>query len=99
MSGGLDPVIHAAARLRIVAALAAVPEGDALTFPKLQELLEMTAGNLSTHARKIEEADYLTIEKTFEGRTPVTYLALTARGRLAFTEYTKALRDLLEGTP
>lgn len=94
----LDPVIHATARLRIVAALAALPEGDAVTFPKLQDLLDMTAGNLSTHARKLEDAQYVTIEKSFSGRSPVTYLSLTPQGRLAFSEYTKSLRDLLGGT-
>ena len=49
----LDPVIHAAARLRITAALATLHRDESITFPRLQELLEMTAGNLSTHVRKL----------------------------------------------
>ncbi len=95
----LDPVIHAQARLRIVAALATLDEGESITFPRLQELLDMTAGNLSTHLRKLEDADYVVVEKAHAGRTPVTYLALTKRGRRAFEDYTDALRALLEGAP
>jgi DNA-binding transcriptional ArsR family regulator len=54
----LDPVIHAATRLRIVATLAALPDGDALAFTRLQEILDLTPGNLITHLRKLEDADY-----------------------------------------
>ncbi|MGY6499222.1 MAG: transcriptional regulator [Microcella sp.] len=91
----LDPVIHAAARLRISATLASLEEGDRITFPRLQELLDMTAGNLSTHLRKLEDAEYVVVEKTHKGRTPVTYVALTRRGRRAFEDYTDTLRSLL----
>lgn len=91
----LDPVIHAAARLRICATLAAVGHGDRMTFPRLQELLDMTAGNLSTHLRRLEDAEYVEVTKTHQGRTPTTYLALTTRGRRAFEDYTAALRELL----
>lgn len=93
----LDPVIHAAARLRITATLATLAEGDRMSFPRLQELLEMTAGNLSTHLRKLEEAEYVEVVKTHQGRTPVTYLALSRDGRRAFEDYTSALRGLLGG--
>jgi len=92
----LDPVIHAQARLRITAALATREPGERITFPRLQELLDMTAGNLSTHLRKLEEADYVEVSKAHEGRTPVTYLALTTRGRRAFEDYTDSLRRLLD---
>ncbi|MGH3796825.1 MAG: transcriptional regulator [Pseudonocardiaceae bacterium] len=91
----LDPVIHAQARLRVVATLAAISEGNRLAFPRVQQLLGMTAGNLSTHLRKLEDAGYLEITKTHERRTPVTYLALTRTGRRAFEDYTAALRALL----
>ena len=57
----------------------------------------MTAGNLSTHLRKLEDAGYVRVTKTHEGRTPVTYLALTRRGRDAFEDYTTALNTLLRG--
>jgi DNA-binding MarR family transcriptional regulator len=93
----LDPVIHAAARLRISATLASLDEGDRITFPRLQELLDMTAGNLSTHLRKLEDAEYVTVTKAHQGRTPVTYVTLTRRGRRAFEDYTDALRALLGG--
>ncbi|WP_300265868.1 transcriptional regulator [Microbacterium sp.] len=91
----LDPVIHAAARLRITAALATLAVDESITFPRLQELLEMTAGNLSTHLRKLEDAEYVLVEKTHQGRTPVTYVALTTTGRRAFEDYTQALRSVL----
>jgi DNA-binding MarR family transcriptional regulator len=97
--GDLDPVIHAQARLRIVAALATLDSGESVNFPRLQELLDMTAGNLSTHLRKLEDASYVDVTKSHQGRTPVTYIALTTRGRLAFEDYTEALRKLLGETP
>ena len=90
-------MILAAGRLRITAALATLEPADSIAFPRLQELLDMTAGNLSTHLRKLEDAGYVTVEKTHRGRTPVTYLALTPRGRRAFEAYTEALRAVLGG--
>ncbi|WP_168625545.1 MULTISPECIES: transcriptional regulator [unclassified Cryobacterium] len=98
MSGELDPVIHAAARLRITATLATLPAGDRMSFPRLQEILEMTPGNLSTHLRKLEDAGYVDVTKTHQGRTPVTYLALTTSGRHAFERYTETLRSVLGAT-
>ncbi|MEU8179809.1 transcriptional regulator [Micromonospora sp. NPDC049047] len=95
----LDPVIHAQARLRVVASLSALGDGDRIAFPRLQELLEMTAGNLSVHLRKLEEAGYVEISKTHRGRTPATLVQLSRRGRLAFEEYTEAIRALLDPTP
>lgn len=94
---GLDPVIHAEARLRIVAALAALPRGDRLTFPRLQELLTMTAGNLSTHNRKLEDAGYVVVTKVIEGRSPTTYLELTDEGREALRAYRSVLSRILGG--
>lgn len=91
----LDPVIHAPARLRLVATLSALSERDRLSFTRLQTLLEMTGGNLSTHLRRLEDAGYVKVTKTHEGRTPKTYAALTRAGRLAFENYTAALRVLL----
>jgi DNA-binding MarR family transcriptional regulator len=94
----LDPVVHAQPRLRVIVALSALGKDDQITFPRLQELLSMTAGNLSTHLRKLEEAKYVTITKTYRRRTPVTFVALTVRGRRAFEDYTGTLRALLEFT-
>ena len=93
----LDPVIHAQARLRVMTTLAALPDADRITFPRLQQLLEMTAGNLSTHLRKIEEAGYVEVTKTHSGRTPVTYVALTRAGRRAYEDYLTALREIIGG--
>lgn len=94
----LDPVIHAQARLRVVATLAALGPGDRISFPRLQDMLDMTAGNLSTHLRKLEDAEYIAILKTHEGRKPASYVELTPRGRLAFETYTASLTALLRGT-
>jgi DNA-binding transcriptional ArsR family regulator len=91
----LDPVIHAQPRLRLTVALATLPDGDKVTFPRLQELAGMTAGNLATHLRKLEDAGYVEVTKTFRRRTPVTYLALTRAGRRALEDYTAALQNLL----
>lgn len=91
----LDPVIHAQARLRITAALATLESGESISFPRLQEILEMTAGNLSTHLSKLEGASYVLVTKTHQGKTPVTYLELTRSGRRAFEDYTESLRALL----
>ena len=91
----IDPVIHAQARLRIMATLAAVPVGDELHFPRLRELLDMTAGNLSTHLSKLEGAGYVQQNKTYAGRSPATFLALTPAGRVAFERYVRNLRSLL----
>jgi DNA-binding transcriptional ArsR family regulator len=93
----LDPLIHAPARLQIVATLAALPDGDALSFSRLQEMIGLTPGNLITHLRKLEDADYLTSTKTGNGPASRTSVALTSRGRAALHAYTQTLRGLLNG--
>ncbi len=93
----LDPLIHVPARLRIVATLAALPDGDALSFTRLQDMIELTPGNLITHLRKLEDAGYLTTEKTGNGPASRTSVALTQQGRAALDTYTQALRGLLNG--
>jgi DNA-binding transcriptional ArsR family regulator len=98
VSSELDPVIHAQARLRVVAALSTLREGDRIAFPRLQQILGMTAGNLSVHLRKLEDAGYVDVTKTHSGRTPTTLLSLSRRGRLAFDEYTAAVKSLLDGS-
>ena len=94
----LDPVIHAQARLRVVSALSTLREADRIAFPRLQDILRMTAGNLSVHLRKLEDAGYVEVTKTHQGRTPTTLVRLTGRGRVAFEDYTAALHALLNGT-
>ena len=94
----LDPLIHVPTRLRIVATLAALPDGDALSFTRLQDMIGLTPGNLIIHLRKLEEAGYLSSEKTRNGSAPkTTTVSLTSQGRTALDAYTKALRDLLGG--
>jgi DNA-binding MarR family transcriptional regulator len=95
--GELDPVIHMPTRLKIVATLAALPAGDVLTFTRLQDMLELTPGNLIIQLRKLEEAGYLSTEKTGSGSAQKTTVALTTQGRKALSAYTEALRDLLGG--
>ena len=73
----LDPVIHAPARLRIAATLAALPDGATLSFTRLQDILDLTPGNLITHLRKLEDAGYLTSEKSGNGTASRTSVALT----------------------
>jgi DNA-binding transcriptional ArsR family regulator len=91
----LDPVIHAQARLRIMSALSTLELDESISFPRLQELLDMTAGNMSTHLRKLEDAAYVDITKTHKGRTPITYLGLSKKGRRAFEDYMDTLRSVL----
>ena len=93
----LDRLIHERLRLGIVSALAV---NEQLTFNDLKRLLQTTDGNLSVHARKLEDAHYVTCDKTFEGRIPRTEYRLTAAGRRAFDKYLlhmeaiiKAVRD------
>jgi DNA-binding MarR family transcriptional regulator len=93
----LDPLIHVPTRLKIVATLAALPHGDTLSFTRLQDLIGLTPGNLIIHLRKLEEADYITSEKTRNGTASITTIALTSHGRKALRTYTQTLRDLLGG--
>jgi DNA-binding MarR family transcriptional regulator len=93
----LDPLIHVPARLQIVATLASLPEGDALSFPRLQDMIGLTPGNLITHLRKLEDAGYLASEKSGNGPASRTSVALTHRGRAALNTYTAAIRRLLDG--
>jgi DNA-binding MarR family transcriptional regulator len=93
----LDPLIHVPSRLRIVVTLAALNDGDTLSFTRLQDMLDLTPGNLITHLRKLEDASYISSEKSGNGIASLTTVALTHRGRAALDTYTRALRDLLAG--
>ncbi len=88
----LDAVIHERARLAIITALAA---GDARTHSELRELLQLTDGNLSVHARKLEDAGYVSCTKEFAGRMPRTTYKLTPVGRRAFDHYLTHLEQLI----
>ncbi|HVF49757.1 MAG TPA: transcriptional regulator [Pyrinomonadaceae bacterium] len=91
----LDRLIHERMRLAIVSALAV---NTSLTFNDLKELLNTTDGNLSVHARKLEEAQYVTCNKYFDGRTPKTEYRLTAAGRRALERYLNHMETLIRAT-
>jgi DNA-binding transcriptional ArsR family regulator len=88
----LDRAIHEPARLKIVALLYGVKEAD---FLFLLQQSGLTKGNLSSHLMKLEETDYIVIEKTFRGKVPLTLARLTPAGRKAFEQYRDAMKELL----
>jgi DNA-binding HxlR family transcriptional regulator len=88
----LDRLIHERLRLGIVSALAV---NDTLTFNELKKLLQTTDGNLSVHARKLEDAQYIHCTKSFEGRLPRTEYRLTATGRRALERYLDHMEALI----
>jgi DNA-binding HxlR family transcriptional regulator len=92
----LDPVIHERVRLGIVSALAV---DERLRFKELKALLRVTDGNLSVHARRLEEAGYVAVHKSFEGRVPKTEFRLTNAGRGALERYLRAMEALIDGLP
>jgi len=91
----LDRLIHERMRLGIVSALAV---NDSLTFNELKALLKTTDGNLSVHARKLEQAAYITCSKSFDGRLPKTEYRLTAAGRRALERYLNHMEALIRAT-
>jgi DNA-binding MarR family transcriptional regulator len=90
---GLDRLIYEPIRLRIVSALAVNPS---LTFNELKKLLDTTDGNLSVHARKLEDAEYIVCSKSFEGRMPKTQYRLTETGRRALEKYLNHMEALIQ---
>jgi DNA-binding MarR family transcriptional regulator len=88
----VDRLIHERVRLAIVSALAVTPS---LTFSDLKKLLNTSDGNVSVHARKLEEAEYITCTKSFEGRVPRTEYRLTPAGRRAFEKYLDHMEALI----
>lgn len=92
VSSELDKVIHERLRLGIISALAA---NDSLSFTELRNLLGTTDGNVSVHARKLEEAGYIVCEKTFRDRVPLTRYKITAKGRKALTKYLDHMEALI----
>ena len=88
-----DRLIHEKTRLAIVSALAI---NDSLTFNELKAILKTTDGNVSVHTRKLEEANYLSCRKSFEGRMPRTEYSLTAAGRRAFEKYLGHMEALIK---
>ncbi len=95
VSAGLDRLIHERLRLGIVSALAV---NDSLSFNELKALMRATDGNLSVHARKLEEAGYVACAKTFSGRVPRTEYRLTPAGRRALERYLDHMEALIRVT-
>jgi len=93
----LDRLIHQPVRLQIMAALVALDDEAGIAFTSLRDSLELTDGNLSTHLRKLEDAGYLQLEKSFVARKPHTFLRATPKGRRRFQDHAAALGAILRG--
>ena len=93
VSGELDKIIHERMRLGIISALAA---NEKLSFTELKNLLNTTDGNISVHARKLEDAGYLACEKSFNGRMPLTEYAITTEGKKALERYLDHMEALIK---
>ncbi len=93
---GLNETIHQPVRLRIMAALVTLEGGNEVDFSYLRDLLKVTDGNLGAHLRKLEEAGYIAVNKTFVERKPRTFVAATAEGRKVFQEHVTALESILK---
>jgi DNA-binding MarR family transcriptional regulator len=91
----LNPLIHQPTRLHLMAALVSLEQGERADFVFLRDLLGLTDGNLSTHLFKLEEAGYIAVEKTFEGRRPKTWVWVTNEGREAFAAHVDALEQII----
>jgi DNA-binding MarR family transcriptional regulator len=93
-----DEIIHQQVRLRIMATLNALKDGERLEFTRLKAILNATDGNLGAHLATLENAGYVAVEKDFVAKKPRTRLGMTRAGRKAFTNHVAYLRDILDGT-
>ena len=93
VSGELDRIIHERMRLGIISALAA---NEKLSFGDLKKLLNTTDGNISVHARRLEEAGYVTMQKSFKGRVPLTEYSITKDGKKALERYLNHMEALIK---
>ena len=89
----LDRVIHEKGRLAIMSLLAASPQ---LAFTEMRDTLNMTDGNITAHARTLQEAGYISVTKAFDGGRPITTYSLTPQGKKAFTNYIDLLEQIVE---
>jgi DNA-binding MarR family transcriptional regulator len=92
----LNETIHQTVRLRIMASLVTLDAGNEVDFTYLRELLEVTDGNLGAHLRKLEEAGYIAVNKTFIERKPRTFVSATPEGHRVFQEHVAALEAILK---
>ncbi len=96
MSGAeLDRIVHQPLRLKIMAALAALPEGEMIPFARLKKITQASDGNLSHQLKVLSEAGYVTIAKDFHKNRPRTRIALTAKGAVAFDAHVAYLKSLI----
>ena len=95
----LNQTIHQPVRLRIMAALTGLDSGSRVDFTALRDFLEATDGNLGSHLRTLETAGHITVEKSFVGRKPRTYISVTALGQQAFAEHVATLATILQSRP
>ena len=95
----LDDIIHQPLRLKIMAALNALPDGQGLEFVRLKKLTGATDGNLGAHIETLARAGYVTVDKAFVGKKPQTTVAATASGRGAFARHVASLREIIAGVP
>lgn len=93
---GLDELIHQPLRLKIMAALYAERDGEAIEFPRLKRIVEATDGNLGSHLATLENAGYVAIKKDYVGKKPRTHVAATGKGRRAFRSHVAYLREVVE---
>ena len=93
-----NEIIHQSVRLKIMAALNALPSGEQLEFTRLKAIVQATDGNLGAHLVTLESANYIAIAKDFYGRKPRTRVSLTRAGRKAFAEHVAYLREILDGS-
>jgi len=92
-----DEIIHQSVRLKIMAALNALPGGEAIEFTRLRAIVGATDGNLGAHLTTLEDAAYVAIAKDFVGKKPRTRITITRDGRRAFARHVAYLRDILDG--
>ena len=95
----LDDIIHQPLRLRIMAALNALPSGVGLDFPQLKKMTGATDGNLGAHIETLAKAGYVSVEKAFVGKKPQTTVTATAAGRGAFMRHVATLQEIIAGKP
>ena len=92
----LNKTIHQSVRLRVMAALVSLQPGDEVDFSYLRDLLDVTDGNLGAHLRKLEDAGYIQLNKTFVERKPRTFISATSEGRRVFQEHVEALESIIK---
>ena len=91
----LNDLIHQPVRLRIMAALVAISKSDQVEFTYIRDLFNLSDGNLGAHLRKLEDAGYVELKKTFVARKPCTYISATSQGRQAFDDHVAALEAIV----